>query len=283
MDVGYVLQMGHNTRDCKNFEDSIRTLTVVDLTGIHLVNVRWCDCGESPGGSSQRAQLLRLNWFPTTAERPNTAITFDALEFFHLLTLQAKLTFYDFYETLLKRIDNSGLGQHPVSTLAEDESMLIVLLKDRYRECFRAFREWRHLKLLKRHGRGYFKNGIEATSAGSCAVECPACPQPGRNLPENWRECPPELRCVLDRILSCNQYLHIPLLSRFLYVLMLSLDANFRLKSKERGIKDVRLGDGYAYLVEEGKFKSHIAASSHAVEVGWCFKLVQKSDQHCSR
>ncbi len=49
---------------------------------------------------------------------------------------------------------------------------------------------------------------------------------------------------------------------------MLSLDANFRLKHKERGIKDVNLGDGYAYLVEEGNFKSHIAASSHAVEVG---------------
>ncbi len=50
-----------------------------------------------------------------TAEHPNTAVTFDALEFFHLLTLQAKLTFYDFYETLMKRIDNSGLQHHPVS------------------------------------------------------------------------------------------------------------------------------------------------------------------------
>ncbi len=48
---------------------------------------------------------------------------------------------------------------------------------------------------------------------------------------------------------------------------MLSLDANFRLKRKERGIKDVRLGNGYAYLVEEDRFKSHISNSSHAVEV----------------
>ncbi len=134
--------MGHNTRDCKNLKDGIWTLTVVNLTGIHLVNVRWCNCGDSPGRSSQRAQLLRLNWFPTTAERPNTAITFNALEFFHLMTVQEKITFYNFYETLLKRIDNSGLGQHPVSTLAEDESTLIVFLKDHYQECFQAFREW---------------------------------------------------------------------------------------------------------------------------------------------
>ncbi len=49
---------------------------------------------------------------------------------------------------------------------------------------------------------------------------------------------------------------------------MLSLDANFRLKCKERGIKDVRLGNGYAYVVEQEQFKSHIDVSSHAVEVG---------------
>lgn len=197
MSVGYVLQMGHNTRDCKNPPDHIRMLTMVDLTGIHLVNVKWCDCGDSPGGCSQRAQLLQLRWFPTTAQRPNTAITFDALEFFHILALQAKLTFYDFYKTLMKRIDNSGLQHHPVSLRLHDTTLnLTRCLENHYRETFRAFRQWRHLKLLKRHGRGHVKNGIETTSAGSCAVECPACPQPGRNLPENWRECPPELRCV---------------------------------------------------------------------------------------
>ncbi len=59
---------------------------------------------------------------------------------------------------------------------------------------------------------------------------------------------------------------------------MLSLDANFRLKCKERGIKDVRLGNGYAYMVEEENFQSHIAMSSHAVKVGLYLKLVQKSD-----
>ena len=115
MDLGLVLQMGHGLRACKHPQKDIQKLTVVDLMGIHTINVRWCACGDSPSGSSRRAQLLRMKLFPTTAERPNTAVTFDALEFFHLLTLQAKLTFYDFYETLMKRIDNSGLQHHPVS------------------------------------------------------------------------------------------------------------------------------------------------------------------------
>ncbi len=60
---------------------------------------------------------------------------------------------------------------------------------------------------------------------------------------------------------------------------MLSLDANFRLKCKERGIKDVRLGNGFAYMVEEERFRSHIAVSSHAVEVSWHYKPVQTFDQ----
>lgn len=60
---------------------------------------------------------------------------------------------------------------------------------------------------------------------------------------------------------------------------MLSLDANFRLKCKERGIKDVRLGGGYAYLVEEEQFKSHLSVSSHAVEVHMFHNSMPKPDK----
>ena len=41
---------------------------------------------------------------------------------------------------------------------------------------------------LKRAGRGHDPEGIGNTAPGSLTVECPACPHPGRNLPENWRE-----------------------------------------------------------------------------------------------
>ncbi len=61
---------------------------------------------------------------------------------------------------------------------------------------------------------------------------------------------------------------------------MLSLDANFRLKSKERGVKDIHLGSGYAYLVEDGPFKRDLAASSHTVEVRWYHKSIHISDQY---
>jgi hypothetical protein len=41
---------------------------------------------------------------------------------------------------------------------------------------------------LKRAGRGQDPLGIERTAQGELAVECPACPHPGRNLPDNWQE-----------------------------------------------------------------------------------------------
>ena len=41
---------------------------------------------------------------------------------------------------------------------------------------------------LKRAGRGQDPLGVEGTGQGELAVECPACPHPGCNLPDNWRE-----------------------------------------------------------------------------------------------
>jgi hypothetical protein len=46
---------------------------------------------------------------------------------------------------------------------------------------------------------------------------------------------------------------------RFLYILYIAVDANFKLKGKERGLKDVELMPGWAYFVQEGDFQTHIA------------------------
>jgi len=49
--------------------------------------------------------------------------------------------------------------------------------------------------MLKRAGRGQDPEGAGATAQGELAVECPACPHPGRNLPDDWRK-PGPLLCV---------------------------------------------------------------------------------------
>ena len=48
--------------------------------------------------------------------------------------------------------------------------------------------------MLKRSGRGHDPEGVSNTLFGECAVECPACPHPGKNLPEGWEDAPEAVR-----------------------------------------------------------------------------------------
>ena len=64
---------------------------------------------------------------------------------------------------------------------------------------------------LKRAGRGHDPEGVGNTPPGSLTVECPACPHPGRNLPENWKEAGVLLYVMFSPLFSskflliCNQ------------------------------------------------------------------------------
>lgn len=62
-------------------------------------------------------------------------------------------------------------------------------------------RQFRNIKALKRAGRHYEEGGVEATKPGDLALLCRACPQPGKNLPDNWQKAPPEYAYVPAYIL----------------------------------------------------------------------------------
>jgi hypothetical protein len=53
--------------------------------------------------------------------------------------------------------------------------------------------------MLKRGGSGHIPEGIDATPRGALAVECPACPHPGKNLPDSWKTEPESKRYVKVR------------------------------------------------------------------------------------
>ena len=46
---------------------------------------------------------------------------------------------------------------------------------------------------------------------------------------------------------------------RFLYILYISVNTNFKLKGKERNLKDIELMPGLGAYVPEMEFKNHIA------------------------
>ena len=108
---------------------------------------------------------------------------------------------------------------------------------------------------LKRSACGNDPAGIDATLNGELMVECPACPHPGRNLPDGWERAGPLLYVHLLDI--CTWKLTSQL--RFLYTLYVAIDGNFKLKGKQRNLKDVELMPGWGAFVPEKEYKTHIA------------------------
>jgi hypothetical protein len=51
-----------------------------------------------------------------------------------------------------------------------------------------AIRRYHYLLMLKRAGAAHSDNGITDVTPGSLAIECPAAPLEGKNLPINWKE-----------------------------------------------------------------------------------------------
>lgn len=62
------------------------------------------------------------------------------------------------------------------------------LAQDRYKELLRLSRQWNNLKLRKWAGYGHKPD--DPVSEGGLVNFCPACPQPGINLPDGWEEDP---------------------------------------------------------------------------------------------
>ncbi|KAJ7435721.1 hypothetical protein B0H11DRAFT_2295375 [Mycena galericulata] len=85
----------------------------------------------------------------------------------------------------------TGKNPRTAATFQTDNSGTEAV-RDRYDEFLRMAREWRHLQMLKPVGRGHAPDGVDGTKDGECALLCPACPQPGKNLPPNWKNAPKE-------------------------------------------------------------------------------------------
>ena len=159
---------------------------MIDLSGCHLVRVRFCMCSQSSFLEPFR-QLLRVCWYPASVLRPKTAFTFDLLDTYHKISLQGKLNLYDFYTTIMQKTDNCGRSDVQVS-LFTGCSQYVAYTRQQYRyhEMSRSVRQWRHLKDLKRGAAGHAPVAINDLADGVLTIECPACPQPGRNLPPDW-------------------------------------------------------------------------------------------------
>lgn len=61
---------------------------------------------------------------------------------------------------------------------------------------------------------------------------------------------------------------------RWIYVQFIAVDANFKLKLKNRQIRDPELGSGWAYFVENEAYTRHVADNPHQKDI-CMFKLFE--------
>ncbi|KAF8263365.1 hypothetical protein EI94DRAFT_1704047, partial [Lactarius quietus] len=140
-------------------------LTVVHQSGVFNMEVLYCIC---PNAGEKDKQLFQSGMFPSSFKQIETAFTFSALEYFLTDNLECK-TMAQQYFLKLQGITNQ-MFPHTVPNL--------------YRQLLRASRQWRDLRNRMQSGRGHQDDdGID----GSMAIFCPACPQPGINLPDDWK------------------------------------------------------------------------------------------------
>ncbi|KAJ7711045.1 hypothetical protein B0H14DRAFT_2645959 [Mycena olivaceomarginata] len=199
--LGLRVQLGHPPGVvCPYRQAAAHDFVLYDLTGVHEMNVDFCGCPRDAQPDSppeeRRTQLLRACWWPATITAPNTCATFRALRHFQIINCLGKLSAYDFLRDSKCAQIMMGLINLQI---VDDPSCTSYVSGGR-------------VKRHKRAKRGHDEGGIAATKQGELARPCRACPQPGWNLPPNWEKIDP--------------------FYRFIYIVFLAADANFRLGNR---------------------------------------------------
>ncbi|KDR72076.1 hypothetical protein GALMADRAFT_74300 [Galerina marginata CBS 339.88] len=173
------------------------------------------------------------------AKAPPKRSKVSLLSHLHILALTSKASTYDFYRALERMSDSSGINRP----------------SNRYRALFRMIMQWRHLKMLKWAGRGNDPTGVSGTKLGELAIRCPSCPYPDINLPTGWADAPNEMK--------------------FLYMLFICMDANFRLKNQlvSNYSQDPGLGNGWAYMIPRVPYERYVLSRANDEDIHTCVGL----------
>ena len=140
---------------------------------------------------------------------------------------------------------------------------------------------WRDLKAQINSGLGHETKA--EPQPGSLAIFCPACPQPGINLPQEWGNDPKRYWVY---IFSGSVLMDF----RWLYTRSIVIDGNFsadHLKMKQPE-EDVALSPGGRYMVEPKRYELHLNTGKEVKQVGistsihWCNFDITPFRNHCA-
>jgi hypothetical protein len=141
---GYVLHLGHRGKPCPhnsaegeewldaddemdglpgpglfpdNSKEKVNDITeeevdVLDTNGVFRHRIRWCQC---PGAQNKPRQLFQMGIFAASLRRPETAFTFNVLDYFYIDAMECHTAASNFVTKVRRLTNNSFLDMVPVS------------------------------------------------------------------------------------------------------------------------------------------------------------------------
>jgi hypothetical protein len=88
-----------------------RVIVAVDISGVHNIAVRWCEC---PGAPAPDIQLFEMGLFPASFQRIRTAFTFRCLDDFLLENVECKTAAMNYYSKLRRSTSDTFPQTVPV-------------------------------------------------------------------------------------------------------------------------------------------------------------------------
>ncbi|TEB39680.1 hypothetical protein FA13DRAFT_1784375 [Coprinellus micaceus] len=194
-------------------------MTVAHTNGMHQVPVFSCQYDNAP---TKDIQLLRSGLYPSTSKNTKMVFSIQLLMHFQLMLVDGHVS-VEKYMAILCRLTNYVFPR---------------TVPDQGREITRTWQQYSYVTTLKRHGFSVSSAMLHPPSKGELALFCAVCPQPGVNLPPDWKE----------RI------------TYWMFWRYLTGDGNFVLNHKFRADLElvVFLFDGCGFFVESKKVARHL-------------------------
>ncbi|GBE82431.1 hypothetical protein SCP_0408150 [Sparassis crispa] len=172
-----------------------------------------------------------MGLYPGTVKDPHTAFTFAVLDDFLLENKECKTVALNYYSKLKWVTSNAFPGTVPISVHMHSHGPTIHASSSPGPLSFSH-------------------DALCPVEKGGLAIFCPACPQPGLNLPFDWQANPVQWKFKRSFVMDGN----------------FSAE-HMKMKHPE---EDVALSDGQAFMVSQEDYKAHLAVAMESHQHSTC-------------
>lgn len=173
-DHGYTTFICHENGSICNCPGDTQDFTVLHTNGVHKLKIHQCKCDPNSCAKITIHQLLANRLFPHSWTSPSTLYTHQLMDTHHFNNIKAFVNIKQQCDIVLA-LTPPGLLNTSSPTLSSGS------LRSQFHYNMRLYR------LIKSMLHAGAQNYEDFLSLG-VAAQCPACPHPDINLPEDWQK-----------------------------------------------------------------------------------------------